>query len=559
MASCSFTHNGRTFKLEVVETSYSIENNTSNIQWTLSISGGGGSYYDSYAKATVNGNVVYNETKSWSSGSFPAKDGNVSGTISNIAHDSQGKKSISFALEGYSYVYNTQSTSGSLTLTDIPRYFTKTPTLEVVSKTETSITIKWTTSENASRSQYKIDNGSWIDVETNINKKTGTMTINGLTPNHTHTIYGDFMRKDSGLWCQTKPSINVTMYDYPYINSTPNFTIGDVLNIGIYNPLGRSCDIYVIGADDSEDSGNTTSDTSISGYNDTSYQNFFYDSIPNSNTGTYKVRLVCSEVNRDITATGGTYSTNTAECSPSFSSFDVKDNNSSIVAVTGNNQVFVKGKSTLYVMIPSANKMTTQKSATPSSYSLSCDTLNKSANYSTNDVNVSMGSISNSGTLRVNVRAYDSRSNSALAYKDITVYDYTKPTINLSAKRLNDFENQTTLSISGTYTRLTINNTDKNTIINVKYRYREVDGTWSGWTNVNTTVISGKFTCSDVILSLDNTKSFEFEIQATDKLDSNASTTSIDVGQAIFLISSNKKACYINGQEILMYDVVDTW
>lgn len=559
MASCSFTHNGRTFKLEVVETSYSIENNTSNIQWTLSISGGGGSYYDSYAKATVNGNVVYNETKSWSSGSFPAKDGNVSGTISNIAHDSQGKKSISFALEGYSYVYNTQSTSGSLTLTDIPRYFTKTPTLEVVSKTETSITIKWTTSENASRSQYKIDNGSWIDVETNINKKTGTMTINGLTPNHTHTIYGDFMRKDSGLWCQTKPSINVTMYDYPYINSTPNFTIGDVLNIGIYNPLGRSCDIYVIGADDSEDSGNTTSDTSISGYNDTSYQNFFYDSIPNSNTGTYKVRLVCSEVNRDITATGGTYSTNTAECSPSFSSFDVKDNNSSIVAVTGNNQVFVKGKSTLYVMIPSANKMTTQKSATPSSYSLSCDTLNKSANYSTNDVNVSMGSISNSGTLRVNVRAYDSRSNSALAYKDITVYDYTKPTINLSAKRLNDFENQTTLSISGTYTRLTINNTDKNTIINVKYRYREVGGTWSGWTNVNTTVISGKFTCSDVILSLDNTKSFEFEIQATDKLDSNASTTSIDVGQAIFLISSNKKACYINGQEILMYDVVDTW
>lgn len=559
MASCSFTHNGRTFKLEVVETSYSIENNTSNIQWTLSISGSGGTYNDSYAKATVNGTVVYNETKSWSSGSFPAKDGSVSGAISNIAHDSQGKKSISFALEGYSYVYNTQSTSGSLALTNIPRYFTKTPTLEVVSKTETSLTIKWTTSENASRSQYKIDNGSWVDVETNINKKTGTMTINGLSPNHTHTIYGDFMRKDSGLWCQTKPSINVTMYDYPYINSTPNFTIGDVLNIGIYNPLGRSCDIYVIGADESEDSGNTTSDTSISGYNNTSYQNFFYDSIPNTNTGTYKVRLVCSEVNRDITSTGGTYSTNTAECNPSFSSFNVKDNNSSVVAVTGNNQVFVKSKSTLYVMIPSANKMTTQKSATPSSYSLSCDTLNQSTNYSTNDVNVSMGTLANSGTLRVNVRAYDSRSNSALAYKDITVYDYTKPTINLSAKRLNDFENQTTLSISGTYTRLTINNTDKNTITNVKYRYRETGGTWSSWTNINTTVVSGKFTCSDVILSLDNTKSFEFEIQVTDKLDSNTNTTSIDVGQAIFLISSNKKACYINGQEILMYDVVDTW
>lgn len=559
MASCSFTHNGRTFKLEVVETSYSIENNTSNIQWTLSISGGGSTYYNSYAKATVNGNVVYNQSKTWDTYSFPAKDGSVSGTINNIAHDSQGKKSISFALEGYSYSYNTQSTSGSLSLTDIPRYFTKTPTLEVVSKTETSVTIKWTTSENASRSQYKINNGSWVDVETNINKSSGTMTISGLSAGQTYTIYGDFMRKDSGLWCQTKPSINVTTYDYPYINSKPNFTIGNTLTVGIYNPLGRSCSVYLIGADNTQRGGDTTTGTSISGYSNTGWVDWLYSTIPNSNSATYKVRLVCSTLNRDTTVTGGTYSTNTANCNPSFSSFNAKDNNSSVVAVTGNNQVFVKGKSTLYVTIPSANKMTTQKSATPSSYSLSCDTLNQSANYSTNDVNVSMGTIANSGTLRVNVRAYDSRSNSALAYKDITVYDYAKPTINLSAKRLNDFENQTTLSISGTYTRLTINNTDKNTITNVKYRYRETGGTWSSWNNVNTTVVSGKFTCSDVILSLDNTKSFEFEIQATDKLDSNTNSTSVDVGQAIFFISSNKKACYINGQEILMYDVVDTW
>lgn len=121
MASCSFTSTGRTFTLNVSESSYSIENNTSNIYWEISISGGGTEWYDSYCKAIVNGSVVFNETKSWSSGVFPAKDGSVGGYIYNIPHDSEGKASVSFYIEGYSEVYSTKSASGSLTLTTIPR------------------------------------------------------------------------------------------------------------------------------------------------------------------------------------------------------------------------------------------------------------------------------------------------------------------------------------------------------------------------------------------------------------------------------------------------------
>lgn len=557
MASCSFTKEGRTFTLEVVETSYSVENNTSNIKWTLSITGGGSTWYNSYVKATVNGTVVYNETKDWSSGTFPAKDGSVSDTINGIQHDSQGNKTISFSVEGYSFEYTVKSASGSLALTSIPRYFSKTPTLELISKTETSVTLKWTTSENASRSQYKINNGGWVDVETNINKSTGTMTITGLSANTTYTIYGDFMRKDSGLWAQTKPSISVTTYDYPYCTNSPNFVIGNSLTLSFYNPLSRSITVTLIGNNSTIGSW-TTSSTSLSGFNTSGTVNAWYNSIPNSNSGTYKVQVTYGSSTKTRN-NGNTYSTNVNNCSPSFSTFNVKDSNNTTVAITGNNQVFIKGYSNLYVTIPSANKMTTQKGATPSSYSLSCDTLSKTANYSSSDINVSMGVLSNSGTLRVNVRAYDSRTNSALAYKDITVYNYAKPVINVSATRLNNFENQTTLSISGTYTKLTINNTDKNTITNLKYRYRETGGTWGSWNTLNTTLSNGTFTCSDVILSLDNTKSFEFEIQATDNLDTSTKSVNVDIGQAIFFISSNNKKCYINGQEIIMYDVVDTW
>lgn len=121
MAACSFTHYGRTFTLTVEETSYSVENNTSDIKWTLSITGGGSTYYDSYAKATVNGTVVFNQSKGWSTYTFPAKDGSVSGTQTGIPHDNEGKASISFALEGYCYYYTTQYTNGNLTLTTIPR------------------------------------------------------------------------------------------------------------------------------------------------------------------------------------------------------------------------------------------------------------------------------------------------------------------------------------------------------------------------------------------------------------------------------------------------------
>lgn len=554
MASCSFTHNGRTFTLSVVETSYSIANNTSNISWTLSISGGGSTYYNSYAKATVNGSVVYNESKTWDTYSFPAKDGSVSGTINGIAHDSQGKKSISFALEGYSYSYNTQSTSGSLTLTNIPRYADIT-TFTVTPIDETSVKVTWGASDSCDKIWYSTNNGSsWVETSGYPN-----FNITGLNAGTSYNFKIRVRRTSSQLTTDSG-TVNKSTYDYPKPTSINDFTIGDGVSVNLYNPLGRNVTLDLISNNDGSVIGTfsgTYEGVVNNEFKTTEAINSQYASIPNSNEGTYYARVTYGSVVKTLGT--GKYYTNVSECSPSFTTFNVKDNNSSTVAVTGNNQLFIKGYSDLYVTIPSANKMTTQKSATPSRYSLSCDTLNQSANYSNNNVNVDMGTIANSGTLRVNVRAYDSRSNSALAYKDITVYDYAKPVINVSASRLNNFENETTLKISGTYTKLTINNVDKNTITNVKYRYRETGGTWSGWTNVTTSVVSGRFTCNDVILSLDNTKSFEFEIQVTDNIDYSIETASIDIGQAIFFISSNNKACYINGQEILMYDVVDTW
>ena len=445
-----------------------------------------------------------------------------------------------------------QTVSQNMVCSTIPRYAGITK-FDLSAVNETTIHVDWNADSTCDAVQYSVNGGSWTGA-------SGLgFNIGSLSANTQHSVKIRVKRADSQLWTESSTKY-VSTYAYPYIVAYNNFYIGNNIPINIYNPLGRSINVYIIGNDNSTIcSATRTSNGYTEIGSNASEINSQYASIPNSNEGNYKIRLVVSAVSRDTTVNGGKYYTKTNECSPTFTTFNVKDSNSSVVAVTGSDQVFVKGKSTLYVTIPSANKMTTQKSATPSSYSLSCDTLSQSANYSTNDVNVNMGTIANSGTLRVNVRAYDSRSNSALAYKDITVYDYAKPVINVVATRLNNFENQTTLKVSGTYTKLTINNTNKNTITNVKYRYRETGGTWSSWTNLTTTVSNGTFTCTDVVLSLDNTKSFEFEVQATDNLDNNTKTASVSIGQAIFFISSNNRACYINGQEIVMYDVVDTW
>lgn len=279
----------------------------------------------------------------------------------------------------------------------------------------------------------------------------------------------------------------------------------------------------------------------------------------NSNSLAVRFTICCMSGTTELSASFLYRTMTIVNGNPTFTKFTYKDTNTNVVNITGNNQVLVKGLSTLQATISSTNKMVAKKQASAKNYVATIDNINKSIDYNTNDINIDLGKITSSGTKRLNIRAYDTRNNSTLVYKDIIVYDYDKPVINASVTRLNNFEAQTTLKVSGTYSKLTINNVDKNVVTSIQYRYRETGGTWGSWKTLTSTIKDGKFTCNDVILSLDNTKAFEFEIKAVDKLQPNTIALPLDIGQAIFFVSSNKKACYINGQEILTYDIVDEW
>lgn len=280
---------------------------------------------------------------------------------------------------------------------------------------------------------------------------------------------------------------------------------------------------------------------------------------PNSNSLGLRFVVCALSGNSELSASYLDRTMTIVNANPVFSDFSYKDTNDTVVSVTGNNQVLVKGESNLELTINSLNKMVAQKKATAKNYLATIDTVNQSVDYSEENIMLTLGTVPTAGTKKLEVRAFDSRNNSTLVSKDVIVYDYEKPVINATVNRLNNFENTTYLKVSGTYSKLTIDGIDKNVITILQYRYKEQYGEWSEWQTLNGTIENGVFNCEDVILSLDNTKAFNFEVQAIDKLETTTQSMNLDVGQAIFFISSNQKTCYINGQEIIMYDIVDEW
>ena len=540
----------RYFQLKCTQKSNGSAENSSTITWELSAIGDSVWYDTGPTKVIINGTTVYSlERKGWEYGKFPVAQGSASGTIT-IQHDNDGTKEIPVKFSTAVYTTTVHEYSESWTLDSIPRYanFTK---LEYSNLTENSITVNWNADAFCDMVAYSISGAEWVYPD-----KATTLVIGGLKANTYYNVRMAIKSRDSQLWTYSNYHY-FTTYDYPHCTSAPDFVLGEPVTLTFYNPLKRAFDFSIVGNGQHIYNWTGNTGTTDKGVNGEPALTYLYDSIPNQKSAKYTVETV---YNGEITrlTQGGTYSINESKCLPTFTTFSYRDTNTTVTALTGNNQVLVKGVSTLSVDIAEANKMVAKHGATPDYYGVSIDTLSKTSNYvEAGLLNIPVGVVSSAGTKRLNVRAYDSRGVSTLAYKDVTVYDYAKPKITASATRLNNFESSTTIQIGGEYTRLTIGGADKNTIESVKYRFRESGGTWNSYkTPKSTTITAGKFTCSDEIETLDNTKAFEIEVVAEDHLTISATTITVDVGEAIFFISSNKKTCYVNGAEVATKDFV---
>lgn len=422
-----------------------------------------------------------------------------------ITHETNGTKSIrlagAFDISAYVGRYITGgSASATVTLPTIPQYATVTQTVQ--SKTETSITMTWTSDSVVDYVKYSINNGtSWVNVGA-VNSTTGSYTISGLTVNTTYQIKTQVRNKSSQLTTNSSAS-SVATYNYPYATVTPDFTIGNAVKVTFYNPLGRTFSFSLL-ANGQEISYETwtTNGTSYNGFNGSGTVSSLYASIPSAKNGQYYVKTTYN--GHTITSSvHGTFSANASVCKPSITSLTYADTNSTTTAITLNDQNIVQNRSTVRY---TATGISGNYSATISSVKVAVNnqtyTLSKSgSNY------IGGNAVIDSGQ---NVTAVctvtDSRGFTATKSVTVTMLGWVLPSAIISLNRQNNFYSETDITVDASYSSIDGKNT-----ISISYQAR-IQGTET-WT------ITG--TLQDNVQSTfvaDNQYAWEVQIILTDAL-----------------------------------------
>ena len=514
MASCSFTHAGHTFTLTVTEQSYDVKANSSVVKWTFSVADNG-TWYDSYAKCTVNGSVVYNRSCGWDGG-FPAQSGSTSGTLT-VNHNTDGTKSINFYLEGYAYYYSTQYTNGSLTLTSLDR---TAPNVIVPTgdRTSSSNSITFTINSNVNASQwayqYKKTSdssyGSW--VYDNTSGTSRTLTISGLATNTQYTVYAAAKKSTNDVWGYAA-TFDITTLGASTITSAANTTLGENCSV-TWTPLDTSFKYkltFSIGP-----SGSTWSNTTdfISPSQTTAYNYTVYtipingpaNKITTSTTDTMTV--VLTTYNSSGTQIGDTSSAQFTVTVPST----VTPTLSTVALAEGTASGFsryVKGLSTLRTTITASGQY--GASITEYKVQFGSVTLTSTTNVLTSST------LQVPGTYTATATVTDSRGRSTTLNSDpFTVYDYYAPTGTISLA----VASATSIVTTITWDIASVNNQNTKTITITRS-----DGSTSTSTTVSNPTYSGTYEWTQT--GLDTTQIYDYTLTITDKKGSTVYTTGI--------------------------------
>ena len=183
----------RTFTLNVWEDSYDSVANTSKVVWQLVITGGNNQSMDTYVKCVVNGSSVYNKSlpatsdggNTWNG--FPANNGSTADSVT-VSHGSDGKKTISFSIEGYAVVYSPKSKDGELTLTNIDRAAPTVTQANISNIDVNSFTISATSNVNCDSWEYSLNNGSTWTVFSTTDGQSASTSVTGLATNTEYSV-----------------------------------------------------------------------------------------------------------------------------------------------------------------------------------------------------------------------------------------------------------------------------------------------------------------------------------------------------------------------------------
>lgn len=458
-----------------------------------------------------------------------------------------------------------QSVEGSqnVTLDKIARYLNIT-SFEIKNITINTAQVFWSTDVPRNDTHYYLNNnttgvGSATYGETVASdQKSGSFYVKGLSPNTQYSIKISCTRTDNGL-VTTTGNKTFSTYNIATINQAPNFNIGESPTINWSNPSGCKTVTYAENIVNGKIESQLTGEIDVSGRTSYTYSlnaSTLYSKVPNSNSGTIRYVIKSSNDGKDYynSVDRNYYVTNS---NPTFSNFTFKDTNSKTTALTGNNQKFIKGYSSLQATVSTANKAVAKNSATMKNYTLTVGTKNSGevAYSSSADVNLSVSAIDNNVVF---VTAKDSRQNTTAVQKTISnenYYTYTDLTITKCTLTRSDggVGTQVTLNYEGAIWNKSFGSVT-NAIVSIKYEYK-IAGTskWTTGTTKLTPTVSGSKYSQTILIQGDlagsgfnDQNSYDFRLTVSDKL--STKQFSLTFGAGTPLVAYHKNGIAINGK-----------
>ena len=241
----------------------------------------------------------------------------------------------------------------------------------------------------------------------------------------------------------------------------------------------------------------------------------FYAEIPNSNSG--KGTITCKTYSGDtlVGTSSIEFTAKVVNSNPTVGTFTYKDNNSTTVAITGNDQRIIRNNSNLLFTIGTA---TPQNSATISKYEITFNDVVKSR---TSVGDLDFGKINLSSNSTAILKVTDSRGNTSTKQITIVIDNWVLPTGLITLNRKNNFYSETYLTVDGTYSSL-----DGKNAMTIQYQYKEASTT--EYSTLKTILDNTKET-----IDLDNNYQWNIRVVITDKIGTTTYNLFLDRGMPI--------------------------
>ena len=322
----------------------------------------------------------------------------------------------------------------------------------------------------------------------------------------------------------SQPSINT------YPNNSPNFNIGDTITIHM-NRASTNFTHTVVFNYGSTSVTVATGVTNNCTFDTSTIANAIYALIPNANVYSNTISVTTYNGSTEIGTKTCPYNAKVVNANPTFNAAYL-DTNSTVTAVTTNNQLIVRNKSTLRVNISSA---AAQKSATLAS--ARCVILGQTvtASLSGSSVALNIGTIDTSQNTTATVTVTDSRGNSTTKTLNITVADWQAPSAIITLERHNNYYSETDVTVDANYSSV-----DGKNAITIQLRYKkQTDSTWGSYTALQDNVTS--------VVTLDNNYAWDVQVLLTDSLGGSTTYTStLSRGMPIIFFDRTKSSTGFN-------------